>query len=99
MRATVKAGKPLDSHLDNILACLKHHITNATVEGIHSKIQMIKHMACGFRDREHYKIAIYFHCGGLALFPRQEIQATTARAIAGRHKPSRHSLIKQRHML
>jgi hypothetical protein len=26
-------------------------------------------MACGFRNREHFKIAIYFHCGGLDLYP------------------------------
>jgi transposase len=26
-------------------------------------------MACGFRNREHYKTAIYFHCGGLNLYP------------------------------
>jgi hypothetical protein len=26
-------------------------------------------MACGFRNREHFKAAIYFHCGGLNLYP------------------------------
>jgi len=26
-------------------------------------------MACGFRNRDHYKLAIYFHCGGLDLYP------------------------------
>ncbi|MBM3207419.1 MAG: transposase, partial [Chlamydiae bacterium] len=34
-----------------------------------SKIQKIKAMACGFRNRENFKIAIYFHCGGLELYP------------------------------
>ena len=29
-------------------------------------------MACGFRNREHYKLAIYFRCGGLDLYPRLE---------------------------
>ncbi len=28
--------------------------------------------ACGFRNREHFKIAIYFHCGGLKLYPKQK---------------------------
>ncbi len=23
----------------------------------------------GFRNREHFKTAIYFHCGGLQLYP------------------------------
>jgi transposase len=38
-------------------------------EGINSKIQTIKKMANGFRNREHFKTAIYFHCGGLDLYP------------------------------
>ena len=38
-------------------------------EGLNSQIQKIKSMACGFRNREHFKIAIYFHCGGLDLYP------------------------------
>jgi hypothetical protein len=28
-----------------------------------------KKMAYGFRNREHFKTAIYFHCGGLDLYP------------------------------
>jgi len=56
-------------YLRNILTYLKHRITNAVSEGINSTIQTIKKMACGFRNREHFKIAIYFHCGGLDLYP------------------------------
>ena len=26
-------------------------------------------MAYGFRNLEHFKTAIYFHCGGLQLYP------------------------------
>jgi transposase len=26
-------------------------------------------MACGFRNTEHFKTAIYFRCGGLDLYP------------------------------
>jgi len=56
-------------YLRNILTYLKHRITNAVSEGINSTIQTIKKMACGFRNREHFKIAIYSHCGGLNLYP------------------------------
>jgi len=66
----IKAAKTLKDHLANILTYFKHRITNATAEGLNSKIQMVKEMACGFRNREHYKLAIYFHCGGLDLYPR-----------------------------
>jgi transposase len=65
----VKAAKTLDKYLPNIMTYFKHRISNATAEGLNSKIQMIKEMACGFRNRKHYRIAIYFHCGGLSLYP------------------------------
>lgn len=68
----IAAAKTLKGHLVNLLTYFKHRITNATSEGINSKIQMIKLMACGYRNREHYKAAIYFHCGGLDLYPRAE---------------------------
>jgi len=44
-------------------------ITNAAAEGVNSKIQTIKKMAYGYRNREHFKTAIFFHCGGLQLYP------------------------------
>jgi transposase len=56
-------------YLVNILTFLKHRITNAVSEGLNSTIQTIKKMACGFRNRENFKIAIFFHCGGLCLYP------------------------------
>ncbi len=68
----IEAAKTLKRHLANIMTYFTHRITNATSEGINSKIQTIKLMACGYRNREHYKTAIYFHCGGLDLYPRVE---------------------------
>jgi transposase len=66
----IKAAKTLKRHLANLLTYFTHRITNAIAEGINSKIQTVKLMACGYRNREHYKIAILFHCGGLDLYPR-----------------------------
>jgi transposase len=57
------------NHIDQILMYFKHKITNATSEGLNSKIQKVKAMACGFRNKENFKTAIYFHCGGLSLYP------------------------------
>ncbi len=73
--AVISAAKTLQAHLPNILTYFRHRLTNATAEGLNSKIQMVKEMACGFRNREHYKAAIYFHCGGLDLHPRLELPA------------------------
>lgn len=69
-----KAAKTLKVHLDNIVTYAKHRITNALAEGMNTKIERIKRMACGFRNRAHYRTAIYFHCGGLDLFPRGPIR-------------------------
>jgi transposase len=66
----IEAARTLKRHLPNLLTYFKHWITNATSEGINSKIQTLKLMACGYRNREHYKTAILFHCGGLDLYPR-----------------------------
>jgi transposase len=56
-------------HLFNVLTYLVHPVTNAVAEGLNSKIQTIKKRAYGFRNKERFKIAIYFHCGGLNLYP------------------------------
>ena len=70
LKPMIKAAKTLKGHLPNILTYFKHPITNAVTEGLNSKIQTVKQMACGFRNREHYRKAILFHCGGLDLYAR-----------------------------
>jgi len=65
-----KAAKTLKSHVNNIVTYARHQITNALGESINAKIEKVKRLACGFRNRSHYRTAIYFHCGGLDLFPR-----------------------------
>lgn len=64
-----RAAETIRRHIDNILTYYKHPVTNAMSEGLNSKIQKIKSMACGFRNTENFKTAIYFHCGGLNLHP------------------------------
>jgi transposase len=59
----------LKRHLPNVMTYFAHRITNAVSEGLNSKIQTIKKRAYGFRNHEHFKTAIYFHCGGLKLYP------------------------------
>ena len=67
----IKAAYTLKNHIGNIVTYAKHHITNALGESLNGKIEKVKRMACGFRNRAHYRIAIYFHCGGLDLYPRR----------------------------
>lgn len=68
--AMIKAARTLHTHLDNIVTFARLRITNAMGESLNSKIEKVKRMACGFRNREHYKKAIFFHCGGLDLLPK-----------------------------
>jgi transposase len=65
-----KAAETIMSHLANILTYFEHHITNGIAEGLNSKIASIKRRACGYRNHDHFKTAIYFFCGGLDLYPR-----------------------------
>ncbi len=56
-------------HLRYIMNFCEHKVSNAVAEGLNSKIQAIKHMACGYRNVKNFITDIYFHCGGLALYP------------------------------
>jgi transposase len=65
-------GAPLiRRHLANVLTSLRHGITNAGLEAVNAVIQWVKKTARGFRNPEHFKIAIFFHCGGLDLCPHE----------------------------
>ena len=65
-----KVARTIQERLANVVSYCTHRITNAVAEGINSKIMAIKRRVGGFRNPENYKIAIYFHCGGLDLHPR-----------------------------
>ena len=57
-------------HVANILTYCHHPITNGVAEGLNSRIMTIKRKACGYRNKENFKTAIYFFCGGLDLYPQ-----------------------------
>jgi transposase len=65
----IEKAKMLKRRLANILTFVKHPVTNAASEGVNSKIQWIRYQARGYRNRENFKTAIYFHCGKLDLYP------------------------------
>ena len=65
----VSVARTIQRHIDNVLTYFTNRVTNATSEGLNSKIQTVKQRSAGFRNPEHFKTAIYFHCGGLDLYP------------------------------
>ncbi len=65
-----KVARTIKKRLENIVNyCDFDGLTNAVAEGINSKIQSIKRRVGGFRNKENYKTAIFFYCGGLNLDP------------------------------
>jgi transposase len=69
LKPIIDAAKTLKRHEAGLLSFFAHPITNAGAEGLNSRIQAIRVSARGYRNREHFKTAIYFHCGGLQLYP------------------------------
>lgn len=65
-----RAARMMKRYLYGILTYTRHRYTNAMTEGINSKIQQIKHRARGYRNRDNFRLAILFHCGGLDMNPR-----------------------------
>jgi transposase len=69
LKPIIDAAKTLKRHEAGLLSYFAHPITNAGAEGLNSRIQAIRVSARGYRNREHFKTAIYFHLGGLQLYP------------------------------
>jgi len=65
----IKVAGMLKRRFENIITYLRHRITNAMSESINSKIQWVKYTARGFRNKQNFITAIYFHCGGLDMTP------------------------------
>lgn len=65
-----KAARTVRDHLWGILNAIVLGVSNARAESANSRIQKMKARACGFRNRERFRNAIYFHLGGLDLHPR-----------------------------
>lgn len=64
-----KVAAMLKEHLWGIMNAIVLNVNNGHAESANAKIQRIKARACGYRNRERFKAAIYFHCGGLDLMP------------------------------
>lgn len=59
----------IQQHWESVINAATTDVTNARAEAFNSRIQRTKRMACGFRNLENFRNAIYFHLGGLDLYP------------------------------
>lgn len=64
-----RVARMIKKHWEGVLNAASSEVTNARAESINSRVQWVKRMACGFRNRENFRHAIYFHLGGLDLYP------------------------------
>jgi transposase len=72
-----RVARMIKKHWAGVINAATSNVTNARAEGINSKIQWIKRMASGYRNRENFRNAIYFHLGGLDLYPESLTSAHT----------------------
>ena len=78
LQPVIDAAHTLKRHEAGLLSYFAHRITNAGAESLNARIQAIRVSARGYRNRENFKTAIFFHCGGLQLYP-----ATVSHGIPG----------------
>ena len=57
-------------YLRGVLNAIIAGVSNAMLEAKNSRVQWVKKMACGFRNRKRFRMAILFHLGGLNLMPK-----------------------------
>jgi transposase len=74
-----RVARMIKKHWVGVINAATTNVTNALSEGMNSRIQWIKRMACGYRNRERFRNAIYFHLGGLDLYP-DAIRSTHTKA-------------------
>ena len=69
LKPIIAAAKRMKKHFARIITYFRYRVTNSIAEGINNKIQTVKKKAYGFRNRQRFISAIYFHCAGLQLSP------------------------------
>lgn len=65
----IAVGKMIRKYFWGILNAIRLKTNNSMLEAKNARIQHIKKMACGFRNRDRFKNSILFHLGGLDLYP------------------------------
>ena len=64
-----QTAKTLRKHLWGILNAVILGVNNSHAESMNSRIKTVKTRARGFRNKQRFRNAIYFHLGGLQLYP------------------------------
>ncbi len=70
-------ARTIRKYLWGILNAIITGTTNARAQGLNARIQTIRRRACSYRNRARFRVAIYFHLGGLDLYPARRSPAHT----------------------
>ena len=57
-----RVARMIKKHWEGVINAATSDVTNARAESINSRVQWPKRMACGFRNRENFRNAIYCYC-------------------------------------
>lgn len=66
-RPMIEAARLSQRHLANVPTNFTHRVNSAVAKGMNSKIATMHKRACGLRNRDRFKVAADFRCGGLQL--------------------------------
>ena len=69
LKPVKKVARMCKTHLRNILTFFEHRLTNGPIEGLNNKIQSLIKKAYGYRNKQRFITHIFFHLGGLDLYP------------------------------
>lgn len=69
LKPVIAVGKMIRKYFWGILNAIRLKVNNSMLEAKNARIQRIKKIACGFRNKERFKNTILFHLGGLDLMP------------------------------
>jgi transposase len=56
-------GETMEEWREEIVRMWRYHQTNSTLEGLHTKMEMISRRAFGFRNFENYRLRVKAQCG------------------------------------
>jgi transposase len=69
LKPMIAVGKMIRKYFWGILNAIRLKTNNSMLEAKNARIQRIKKIACGFRNKERFKNTILFHLGGLDFMP------------------------------
>ena len=75
--AMARAAETISRHPRGVLNAILRGVGNARSENLNARIRRAKRNACGCRNRERFRIAILFLCGGPDLSPEPALPHET----------------------